>query len=136
MTAFNRIAATVALLALALTSRAADRSVADGLTAAGVAYEAKGSTAQAKEMFYKALVHDENCPDALYELAKLTEKDGDTSLASDLYQRAITQYTQDNKPAGAAKKSDAEKRLRTLNPAQPKLNAAYEEYAPGSCHRA
>jgi tetratricopeptide (TPR) repeat protein len=123
------LAVLAAVLLVLCSAQGAERSVADGLTAAGVAYVAKGNASQAKDLFYKALVHDENCPDALFELAKLIEKDGDNTLASDLYQRAIVQYTQDNKPANAGKRAEAEKRLRALNPAQPKLNAAYEEYA-------
>ncbi|HLX65127.1 MAG TPA: hypothetical protein VKX17_27910 [Planctomycetota bacterium] len=126
------ITTIAALAVLALVSiglvRAEERNIADGLAATGAALAAKGNIPQAKDMLYKALVHDENCPDALYELARIIEKE-DVSLAADLYQRAFTEYTADNKPASAAKRSDAEKRMRTLNPAAPKLTAAYEDYA-------
>jgi len=121
----------VAILAFALmflSAHAAERNLADGLAAAGEATALKGNTAQAKDLFYRALAHDENCPDALFELAKIVDKDGDATTASELYQHAALIFAQENKPGTGPKRAEAEKRVRALNPVAAKLDAAFEEY--------
>ena len=120
----------IAILTLGLSSAfSAERALAEGLTAAGIATASKGNAAQAKEIFYKALAHDDSCPDALFELAKIVDKEGDATTAGDLYQHAALIYAQEAKPGSALKRAEAEKRVRTLNPAAAKLSAAFEDYA-------
>lgn len=120
---------TIALIFVgAVALRAADRNLADGLATAGTAFAAKGNLTQAKDMFYKALAYDEECPDALFELAKIFDKEG-SPHACDFYQRAALNYAQDNKPANAVKRAEAERRIKVLNPSAPRLTAVFEEYA-------
>lgn len=123
------IAVLVAMAICLEPARAAERNLADGLAAAGAVNLTKGNTALAKDLFYKALAHDDTCPDALFELAKIVDKEGDASTAGDLFQRAALNYAQDNKPTNAAKRAEAEKRAHTLNPAAAKLCVLFEEYA-------
>jgi len=110
-------------------ARGSERALADGLSAAGAATAAKGNTAQAKDIFFKALAHDDSCPEALFELGKIIEKEGDVATAGDLYQRAALQFAQEAKPANATKRAEAEKRAKALNPLAAKLNTVYEDYS-------
>ncbi len=128
----RNLATIVVIVAMAICvepARAAERNLADGLAAAGTANATKGNTALAKDLFYKALAHDDSCPDALFELAKIVDKEGDASTAGDLFRRAALIYAQEGKPANAAKRAEAEKRAHTLNPAAAKLGTLFEEYA-------
>ncbi len=108
---------------------AAERNLADALAAAGAATAAKGNTSQAKDLLYTALAHDENCPDALFELARIVDKEGDAATAGDLYQHAALVLAQEGKPAATGKRAEAEKRARVLSPIAMKLSAAFEDYA-------
>src|ERR1043165_1151922 len=119
----------MALASITAALSAADRNLADGLATAGTTLAAKGNSSQAREMFYKALAYDEDCPDALFELAKIFEKEGNTPTACDFYQRAALVYAQDNKPATTAKRVEAERRVKALSPSAPRLTAVFEEYA-------
>src|SRR5258706_4312774 len=102
----------VALVSLFVFSvSGGERALADSLAATASTLAAKGNTAAAKEMFYKALANDENCPDAIFELAKLFDKENNPAAASDFYQRASLIYSQENKPATTAKRAEADKRL-------------------------
>ena len=132
MKKWTTLTALTVMAALGLNlmpAHAAERGLAEGLTAAGIATAAKGNTSQAKELFFKALAHDDNCPDALYELAKIVDKEGDSAAAGDLYQHAALAFALEAKPANSLKRTDAEKRARTLNPVAAKLTAAFEDYA-------
>ncbi|MEI6233017.1 MAG: hypothetical protein WCT04_08190 [Planctomycetota bacterium] len=122
------LALTLVLSVCVSVACAAERALADGLTAAGVATASKGGVAQAKDMFFKALAHDDTCPDALFELAKIVDKEGDSATAGDLFQRAALIYAQEGKAANATKRTEADKRAKALNPAAAKLAAAYEDY--------
>src|ERR1043165_197922 len=117
-----------ALLMLGQVS-ASERALADSLAATASTLAVKGNTAAAKDMFYKALANDENCPDAIFELAKIFDKENNLAAASDFYQRASLIYAQENKPATTAKRAEADKRLRALNPFAPRLGTLFEEYA-------
>ena len=110
-------------------AHAADRTTADSLALSGATLAAKGNTAQAKEMLYKALANDENCPDAIFELAKLFDKENAATTAGDFYQRASVLMAQENKPATTAKRAEADRRVKALNPFAPRFSAIFEEYA-------
>ena len=116
------------LLLMSVASRAEDRVLANALAAAGAAHAAKGNTAQAKEMFFKALANDDACPDAVFELAKIFDKEGSSS-AGDFYQRASVLLAQDAKPANAAKRSEALARVKALNPFAPRFSSVFEDYS-------
>jgi tetratricopeptide (TPR) repeat protein len=122
-------ALALAACVIAGVLQASERALADSLAATGATLAAKGNTAGAREMFYKALANDENCPDAIFELAKIFDKENSTAAASDFYQRASLIYSQENKPNTTAKRAEAEKRLRTLNPFAPRMAGLYEDYA-------
>src|SRR4029077_18430482 len=77
----------------------------------------------------KALANDETCPDAVFELAKIFDKEGNTASAGDFYQRASVLLAQDPKPANAIKRSEALTRVKALNPFAPRIAGIYEEYA-------
>src|SRR5438105_2761103 len=95
-------AVSFAVLALGFGSAfSADRAAADSLAMSGTVMAGKGNTAQARELFYKALANDETCPDAIFELAKIFDKENNASAASDFYQRASLLYAQESKPATA-----------------------------------
>lgn len=111
------------------TARAADRVVADSLALSGATLAAKGNTSQAKDMLYKALANDENCPDAIFELAKIFDKENAGTTAGDFYQRALMLMAQENKPATTAKRAEADRRVKALNPFAPRFSAIFEEYA-------
>ncbi len=108
---------------------ASDRAAADSLAMSGTTLSAKGNTAQAKEMFYKALANDETCPDAIFELAKIFDKENNTAAASDFYQRASLLMAQENKPTTVAKRAEADKRVKALNPFAPRVSGLFEDYA-------
>lgn len=117
------------VLAAALGARAEDRAVAQAMAAAGAVHASKGNDEQAKDYFFKALANDENCGEALYELGRLYEKEGNPVLAGEFYERAAVQLAGEKKPALAAKRADAEKRLKAVNPLAVKLNGYFEDYA-------
>lgn len=128
---FTLLACSI-LLAVASVSNslaAADRSGADALAAAGVALNAKGNTSQAKDMLYKALANDANCPDAIFELAKIFDKENAAVSAGDFYQRAMILMAQEGKPETVSKRSEADRRVKALNPFAPRIGAIFEEYA-------
>src|SRR5689334_3435531 len=109
----------IPILAVALIVSAAnggERALADSLAATGATLAAKGNTAAAKEMFYKALANDQSCPDAIFELAKIFDKENNLAAASDFYQRASLLMGQENKPNTSAKRTEADRRVRALNP--------------------
>ncbi len=129
MKAITTLALLFALFPGHSSLRAAELGLAEGLTAAGIANAAKGNVAQAKDLFMKALSRDDTCPDALFELAKIVDKEGDASSAGDLFQHAAQAYAQEAKPANALKRAEADKRARALNPTAAKLTVALEDYA-------
>ncbi len=103
---------------------AGDAALAEALAATGVAYVSKGNVVAARDHFYRALVHDESCGTALFELGRLADKDGDRTLAAIFYARAIPGLAD-------ASRAIAEARIKTLNPHAAKLTAAIDDYARG-----
>lgn len=110
-------------------SFAADRAAADSLAMSATVMANKGNSGQAKELFYKALANDETCPDAIFELAKIFDKENNSAAASDFYQRASLIFAQENKTNTMAKRAEADKRVKALNPFAPRVAALYEDYA-------
>lgn len=106
----------------------AERNMANGFAAAGAAQAANGNTEKARDLLYKALVYDDSCPDALYELARILDKDNHPS-AADFYRRAMMGYEKEKNTAAAPKRAEAERRLKVLDNYFPRFNAAVEEYA-------
>src|SRR5579872_3499485 len=96
-----RFVAAVILSVLAIGSvRGEDAGVASAsaLADVGVGFAAKGNQNRAKEFFYKALVYDENCPIALYELAKIFELEGDNVSAVNFYVKAAQDLNKGSDP--------------------------------------
>ncbi len=114
-----------------LTLNVARASEADGLALAGEGYLASNKVEKAKDTFFKALVHDENCPVALYELAKIYQKEQNTAAASDFFSRAIHQMENGvgAHPEFAGKITDAKTRLLAVNPYAAQFTGAMEDYA-------
>lgn len=119
---------TAATLATLTCARAGE---ADGLATAGEAYLTNNRVEKAKDAFFKALFHDENCPVALYELAKIFQKEGNTAAASDFFNRAIHQMENgvSAHPEFASKITDAKTRLQAVNPYAAQFSGAMEDYA-------
>lgn len=116
------------LLCASVAACAADRDLANALAAAGSAHAAKGNYAQAKDQLFKALANDDSCPDAVFELAKIFDKEGN-GAAGDFYQRASVLLAQDAKPANAAKRGEALARVKALNPFAPRFASVFEDYS-------
>lgn len=120
-----------AALVLSAAARAADESLATALAAAAAKLVAEGRTEKAKELCYKALANHEDCSEALYELGKLFEKDGQAALAASFLVRASRLFARQEaaNPEFASKRADAERRIRALNPYALRLAALMTEYA-------
>lgn len=115
----------------ALPTFAADKQTAAAM-AKGVAMLAEqGKTDKAKEMCFKALAYDSDCPEALYELGKIFEKEGNNTAAGDFLVRAAQQLGAEEaaNPDFAKKRKDAEIRAQKLNPFSGQLTAAFVEYS-------
>lgn len=122
----------MAAVAGALTTGAcaADKALASALGASAAKLAADGRTEKAKEICYKALANDAECPEALYELGKLFEKEGKTSAAADFFFRAAQQFgaNEAGNPVYTSKRMDAERRLKLLNPFATRFAAMLAEY--------
>ncbi len=111
----------LAILFCSLAS-ASEQSLAEALAATGIQYIKSGRIEQAKDAFYRALAHDENCGTALFQLAKIYEKEGLKNDAANLYSRALDRLKDQQK-------ADAESRVKALNPSAYKLSVAFQEYS-------
>lgn len=109
-------------------ARASDRASADGFAAAAMAQIGKGNVEQGKDFLYKALANDSDCTDAVFELAKIFDKENNAS-ALDFYLRSVVLMNKDKKPTDKARLAEAERRIKALNTFAPRFNAAVEEYA-------
>jgi hypothetical protein len=107
------------------------RKVADAMAQSGTATVAQGNIEKGKDFFYKALALNEDCPEALYELGKLFEKENKPVAAGDFYVRAVRLMAQEEKAGSpfVAKRADAERRIKGLNPFAPRFEALMEDYA-------
>lgn len=119
------------ILCLVLLSTGVRAGEADGLAVAGEGYLASNRVDKAKETFFKALFHDPNCAVALYELAKIFQKEQNTAAASDFFTRAIHQMENNvnSRPEFTGKIADAKTRLQAVNPYAAQFTGAMEDYA-------
>ena len=117
------------LILAVLSFPAANASEADALAEAGASFVAMGKVEKAKDILYRALANDENCPLATYELGKLFQAEGDTVSAVNFFSKTINLMQNANKPEYASKISDAKARLQTLNPYSGNFTHVFEEYS-------
>ncbi len=115
-------------LILIAGASAADRASADGFAAAAIMQISKGNVEQGKDFLYKALANDADCTDAVFELAKIFDKENNAS-ALDFYLRSVALMNKDKKPTDKARLAEAERRVKALNTFAPRFNQAVEEYA-------
>jgi len=118
-------------VALCSPAMALDKATANGLAAAAAKMASDGKTDKARELAFKALAHDEDCGEALYELGKIFEMEKRDVTAADFLSRAAQHLAQGEatSPALATKRLDAERRLRGLNPYAGKYLSLMEEYS-------
>lgn len=102
-----------------------DADLAAALAETGAIHAAKNHPEQAKDALYRALVYDPACGVALFELAKIMEKEGDPKTAAIFYQRAIPALRD------SSRRVVAWDRIKTLNPYAVRLTAAMEDYSKG-----
>ncbi len=116
---------------LAGAARAEDKTMAAALAQAAAKLASDGKNEKARDMCFKALANDENCPEALYEISKLFEKDGDMVTAADFSVRAARELARQEaaNPAFSAKRNDAELRIKRLNPHAARFTTIMTEYA-------
>jgi len=109
----------------------ADEKEALALAETAVDLLNRGRTDKARETFFRALAHNENCPIALYELGKMFEVEGHNAKAADFLNRAVTEFAkgEKNNSAWSGKKLDASRRLKTLNPCAAQFTYLLEEYS-------
>jgi hypothetical protein len=122
----------IAILALLLSfGIRADEKEAMALAESGVTLLGSGKVEKGKELLFKALAHDANCPIALFELGKIFEAAGMNVSAADFLARASVEFAKGEKsnPAYAGKRSDANRRLQKLNPYANQFTTIMEEYA-------
>lgn len=100
-----------------------DADLAAALAETGAIHAVKGHPEQAKDALYRALAYDMTCGVALFELAKIADKEGDLKTAGELYRRSLGCL-----PSGSAK-SQAESRYMTLNPIAGKMALLFKDYA-------
>jgi formylglycine-generating enzyme required for sulfatase activity len=108
----------------------ADAKTATALAASGAALAGQGKNEQARAMLFRALACDENCPDALYELGKLYEAEGNLTTAADFFVKASHEYARNSADrALAAKRADCDQRVQKLNVFAARFTATMTEYA-------
>ena len=124
----------VVLLALGLigfSARAADRQLAEAFAASAAKLAGEGKADKAKDLCYKALANDEDCPEALFELGKLFEKENNLTAAADFFVRAAREFGKEEaaKPAFVSKRLEAESRSKKLNPFSARFSSAMADYS-------
>jgi hypothetical protein len=126
---------SVAMLGMLLcvasaTVQAQDKAVAAAFASGAAKLAADGKTDKAKELCFKALANDEDCPDALFELGKIFEKENNLAAAADFLVRASREYGKGEaaNPAFASKRKDCETRILRLNPYATRYTAALADY--------
>jgi hypothetical protein len=121
----------IASLALAAGVRAEDKQLAAAFAASAGKLAAEGKNDKAKDMCYKALANDEDCAEALFELAKLFEKENNMSAAGDFYVRAGREFGKGEaaNPAFTSKRLEAETKIKRLNPYATRFATVMTDYA-------
>jgi tetratricopeptide (TPR) repeat protein len=107
---------------------AEDAVVAAALAKSAMKLNEAGQTEKARGLCYKSLANDENCADAIFELGKILEQDGNTVVAGDFYVRALRVMGKDE-ATYRAKITEAKNRLAKLNPYANQLSSAMGDYA-------
>ncbi|MFH0939179.1 MAG: hypothetical protein V1899_07860 [Planctomycetota bacterium] len=122
---------TLLVMSLVSTGFSADDKTADALAAGGIDLIVKGNSEKGKNLLFKALAYDADCPLALHELGKLFEIEGNRIAAAQFLSRAVVELGKRQKIdiAFASKKMDADRRLRQLNPYAGNFITLLEEYA-------
>ena len=106
-----------------------EKGLAKGLADSAAEFKTKGKLDQAKLYFFKALFHDENCAQALYELGQIYETENDNINALNFFVRANLQFGQAGDPLSRAKAKDCDKHILKLSPYTTQFNTAMDEYA-------
>ncbi|HYG77960.1 MAG TPA: PA14 domain-containing protein [Planctomycetota bacterium] len=108
-----------------------DKNLAAALAAGAAKLAADNKPEKARELCFKALANDETCPEALFELGKILEKDGKNVEAANFFVRAAREWSKsaDAPPAVQTKRADAERRVQALNPHAARFTALLTDYA-------
>jgi hypothetical protein len=106
-----------------------EKGLAKGLADSAAEFKTKGKLDQAKLYFFKALFHDENCAQALYELGQIYETENDNINALNFFVRANQQFGNAGDPLSRAKSKDCEKHILKLSPYTTQFNTAMDDYA-------
>jgi len=108
-----------------------DKNMAAALAAGAAKLAADNKPEKARELCFKALANDEACPEALFELGKLLEKEGKPAAAANFFVRAAREWAKgaEMTPALQSKRLEAERRLMALNPHAAKYTAMLTEYS-------
>ena len=121
-------AAALAVLTFGMTpSQAEDAVVAAALAKSAAKLNEEGKIDKAKSLCYKALANDENCPEAIFELGKIMEQEGNMVSAGDFYVQSIRFMSKDE-ATYKAKIAEAHTRLTKLNPFANQLNNVMGDY--------
>lgn len=114
---------TLLIALLCFSALSQDVDLANALAGAGAALAGKSRPDQAEDVLLRALVYDEHCGRALFELAKLYDKRGATHDAEPLY-RSAARVLGDGKD-----RAEAVRRADMINPAAARLACAVDQYA-------
>jgi hypothetical protein len=116
---------------LSVAAQCADKATASAMAKGAATLAEQNKTDKAKEMCFKALAFDSDCPEALYELGKIFEKEGNNKTAGDFLHRAAQQMGLEEaaNPDFAKKRKDAEARAQRLNPYSAQLTSAFADYS-------
>jgi hypothetical protein len=117
------------LLPLAL-SQAADADLAKALAISAAKLDEQGKPEKAKQLCLKALANDEECPEALFLMGVLLEKEGRLVQAGAFFSHAVQAFSQaaGAGPERAEKLKEARKYAQKTNPFGLQLQAAMEQY--------
>ena len=108
-----RLSVIALLLFLAPTGlHGADKDLAAALASGAAKLASESKNEKAKEMCFKALANDEDCAEALFELGKLYEKEGQSIAAADFLVRASREFAKDDKPAFVSNSASRRNRAR------------------------
>jgi hypothetical protein len=107
---------------------AQDEVVAQALAKSAIKLNEAGQTEKARGLCLKSLANDENCADALLELGKILEQEGNAGSAADFYVQAIRVLGKDE-ATNRAKITEAKNRLAKLNPYANQLTGVMGDYA-------
>ncbi len=112
----------VLLICVSMTARATESNLVDAFVSAGETLAAKGQPEQAKTMLFKALAYNEKSAPAIFELARIYEKEGRKEEAAQFYQQVLSSGVPKYQAEAAAK-------VATLNPFQAKLTVLLKGYS-------